>query len=124
MSVDTIARTAAPVVSYPASLAPVPTPYCPGCTHGIAHRLAADVIDALAAAGDQVTDVPVGLLEAQQGLLQVDDVDAVALGGVDDQLALGGLDGPAVDGDADRRRRGGLGRVGHYSAPTVGGVER
>jgi len=47
MSVDTIARTAAPVVSYPASLAPVPTHYCPGCTHGIAHRLVAEVIDEL-----------------------------------------------------------------------------
>ena len=51
------------------------------------------------------------------------DVDAAALGGVDDQLALGGLDGLAVDGDADRGRRGG---VGHEGSPTetVGGVDR
>lgn len=33
------------VYSYPDSLTHVPTHYCPGCTHGIAHRLIAEVID-------------------------------------------------------------------------------
>jgi 2-oxoglutarate ferredoxin oxidoreductase subunit beta len=31
----------------PASLTPVASHYCPGCTHGIAHRLIAEVIDEL-----------------------------------------------------------------------------
>jgi 2-oxoglutarate/2-oxoacid ferredoxin oxidoreductase subunit beta len=36
-----------PVYTYPESLTDVPTHYCPGCTHGIAHRLVAEVIDEL-----------------------------------------------------------------------------
>lgn len=36
-----------PVYERPDSLTPVPTHYCPGCTHGIAHRLVAEVIDEL-----------------------------------------------------------------------------
>ena len=38
-----------PVYSYPDALTHVPTHYCPGCTHGIAHRLIAEVIDEMAA---------------------------------------------------------------------------
>jgi 2-oxoglutarate/2-oxoacid ferredoxin oxidoreductase subunit beta len=38
-----------PVYEYPDSLTRVPTHYCPGCTHGIAHRLIAEVIDELGA---------------------------------------------------------------------------
>jgi 2-oxoglutarate/2-oxoacid ferredoxin oxidoreductase subunit beta len=34
-----------PVYTYPESLTHVPTHYCPGCTHGIAHRLIAEVLD-------------------------------------------------------------------------------
>ncbi len=33
------------VYSRPESLANTPTHYCPGCTHGVAHRLVAEVID-------------------------------------------------------------------------------
>jgi 2-oxoglutarate/2-oxoacid ferredoxin oxidoreductase subunit beta len=33
------------VYSRPASLTESPTHYCPGCTHGVAHRLIAEVID-------------------------------------------------------------------------------
>ena len=36
-----------PVTRYPDALAATPTHYCPGCTHGIAHRLVAEVIDEL-----------------------------------------------------------------------------
>jgi 2-oxoglutarate ferredoxin oxidoreductase subunit beta len=32
---------------YPASLTPEPFPYCPGCGHGIVHRLLAEVVDDL-----------------------------------------------------------------------------
>ena len=35
----------------PNALAPVFTHYCPGCTHGVAHRLVAEVIDELGVAG-------------------------------------------------------------------------
>jgi 2-oxoglutarate/2-oxoacid ferredoxin oxidoreductase subunit beta len=33
------------VYKHPESLLEVPTGYCPGCTHGVAHRLVAEVID-------------------------------------------------------------------------------
>jgi 2-oxoglutarate/2-oxoacid ferredoxin oxidoreductase subunit beta len=40
-------RVMTPVYEYPEALTHVPTHYCPGCTHGIAHRLVAEVIDEL-----------------------------------------------------------------------------
>ncbi|MEO0078258.1 MAG: thiamine pyrophosphate-dependent enzyme [candidate division WOR-3 bacterium] len=44
----------------PESLAPVPTHYCPGCTHGVAHRLIAEVIDELGLRERTVGIAPVG----------------------------------------------------------------
>jgi pyruvate/2-oxoacid:ferredoxin oxidoreductase beta subunit len=35
------------VYQKPLALADVPTHYCPGCTHGIIHKLVAEVIDEL-----------------------------------------------------------------------------
>ncbi len=44
----------------PQALAETPTHYCPGCTHGIAHRLVAEVIDELGIRGRTVGIAPVG----------------------------------------------------------------
>lgn len=44
----------------PRALAEVATHYCPGCTHGVAHRLVAEVIDELGIAGRTVGIAPVG----------------------------------------------------------------
>ena len=44
----------------PHALAPVQTHYCPGCTHGIIHRLVAEAIDALDAEGRAIGVAPVG----------------------------------------------------------------
>lgn len=44
----------------PKSLLDVPTHYCPGCHHGIIHRLVAEVIDELAIQDKTVAVVPVG----------------------------------------------------------------
>ena len=44
----------------PHALNPVPTHYCPGCTHGIIHRLVAEAIDALGIEGNTVGVAPVG----------------------------------------------------------------
>jgi 2-oxoglutarate/2-oxoacid ferredoxin oxidoreductase subunit beta len=49
-----------PVYSYPASLTHVPTHYCPGCTHGIAHRLIAEVIDEMGVREDTIGIASVG----------------------------------------------------------------
>ncbi len=42
------------------SLTDVPSHYCPGCTHGIAHRLVAEVLDELDVADQTIGVAPVG----------------------------------------------------------------
>ena len=46
--------------SRPEALSDAHTHYCPGCTHGIAHRLVAEVIDELGIRGRTVGIAPVG----------------------------------------------------------------
>ncbi len=48
------------VFEKPKALADVPLHYCPGCTHGIIHRLVAEVIDELGIEGKTVGVAPVG----------------------------------------------------------------
>ena len=46
--------------SRPKSMTTTPTHYCPGCTHGIIHRLVAEAIDALGLEGRTIGVAPVG----------------------------------------------------------------
>ncbi len=48
------------VFDRPHTLSDVPLHYCPGCTHGIIHRLVAEVIDELGMEGKAVGVAPVG----------------------------------------------------------------
>ena len=48
------------VFSRPHSLLPVVTNYCPGCTHGIVHRLVCETMDELDIEGQTVGVAPVG----------------------------------------------------------------
>ncbi|NLG56659.1 MAG: 2-oxoglutarate oxidoreductase [Rhodococcus sp.] len=48
------------VYKRPEALCDVPTHYCPGCTHGIAHRLVAEVLDELGVRGRTIGISPVG----------------------------------------------------------------
>ncbi len=48
------------VSTRPHALLPVPTHYCPGCTHGIIHRLVAEAIDRLGVEGRTIGVAPVG----------------------------------------------------------------
>lgn len=48
------------VFEKPKSLTDVPLHYCPGCTHGIIHRLVAEAIDSLGIEGRTVGVAPVG----------------------------------------------------------------
>ena len=48
------------VFEKPKALADVSMHYCPGCTHGIVHRLVAEVIDELGIEGITVGVAPVG----------------------------------------------------------------
>ena len=53
----------------PHALLDVPTHYCPGCTHGIIHRLVAECLDELGVEGKTVGVAPVGcdVIEAPHG---------------------------------------------------------
>ena len=48
------------VFEKPKALTDFPTHYCPGCTHGIIHRLVAQAIDALGVEGRTIGVAPVG----------------------------------------------------------------
>ncbi len=48
------------VYQHPESLASVHTHYCPGCTHGVAHRLLAEAIDELGLREKTILVAPVG----------------------------------------------------------------
>ncbi len=48
------------VFKRPHALCDVPLHYCPGCTHGIVHRLVAEVIDELGIEGKTIGVAPVG----------------------------------------------------------------
>lgn len=48
------------VFEKPHALTDVPTHYCPGCTHGIIHRLVAEVMDELDIEGKAIGVAPVG----------------------------------------------------------------
>ena len=48
------------VYQRPRSLASTPTSYCPGCTHGVAHRLVAEVLDEMELRERTIGVAPVG----------------------------------------------------------------
>jgi 2-oxoglutarate ferredoxin oxidoreductase subunit beta len=48
------------VYSRPDALTDIPTHYCPGCTHGVAHRLIAEVIDEMGIREKTIGVAPVG----------------------------------------------------------------
>ena len=48
------------VFDHPKSLLDVSTHFCPGCGHGIVHRLVCEVIDEMGIEGDTIGVVPVG----------------------------------------------------------------
>ena len=52
-----------------------PTHYCPGCGHGIAHRLVAEVIDELGVQGRTIGIAPVGCAVLAYNYLDVDMVE-------------------------------------------------
>ena len=49
-----------PVFELTKGMLPVPNSYCPGCTHGIAHRLVMEVIEEMGLLGETIGVSPVG----------------------------------------------------------------
>ncbi|MGN0784960.1 MAG: thiamine pyrophosphate-dependent enzyme [Candidatus Aphodomorpha sp.] len=64
------------VASRPHALLDVPTHYCPGCTHGIIHRLVAEAIDKLGIEGSTIGVAPVGCAVLAYDYFACDMVEA------------------------------------------------
>ena len=64
------------VFKKPKSLTDVPLHYCPGCTHGIIHRLVAEAIDELGIEGRTIGIAPVGCSVMAYDYFTVDMVEA------------------------------------------------
>jgi 2-oxoglutarate ferredoxin oxidoreductase subunit beta len=64
------------VYSYPASLTKAGTHYCPGCVHGIVHRLVGEVIDELDIRETTIGVAPVGCSVLAYNYIDTDFVEA------------------------------------------------
>jgi 2-oxoglutarate/2-oxoacid ferredoxin oxidoreductase subunit beta len=64
------------VYSRPESLSDVSTHYCPGCTHGIAHRLIAEVLDEMGLRENTIGVAPVGCSVFAYNYFDCDFVEA------------------------------------------------
>ncbi len=70
------AASAQLVYQRPGSLTQVPTHYCPGCTHGIAHRLIAEVMDEMGIREKTIGVAPVGCSVFAYNYFDCDFVEA------------------------------------------------
>ncbi len=73
MTTETETKT---VYIRPSALSDVVTHYCPGCTHGIAHRLIAEVIDEMEIQGKTIGVAPVGCSVFAYNYFELDFVEA------------------------------------------------
>ena len=64
------------VFEKPKALTDAPLHYCPGCTHGIIHRLVAEAIDELGIEGDTIGVAPVGCSVMAYNYFSCDMVEA------------------------------------------------
>jgi 2-oxoglutarate ferredoxin oxidoreductase subunit beta len=64
------------VATRPESLSDVFTHYCPGCTHGVAHRLIAEVIDEMGLADQTIGVAPVGCAVFAYNYYELDFAEA------------------------------------------------
>ena len=64
------------VFDKPRALTDVPLHYCPGCTHGIVHRLVAEAIDELEIEGRTVGVAPVGCAVMAYDYFSCDMIEA------------------------------------------------
>ena len=64
------------VYQRPESLSDTPTHYCPGCTHGVAHRLVAEVLDEMNLREKSIGVAPVGCSVFAYNYFNLDFVEA------------------------------------------------
>src|SRR5512143_3924662 len=72
----TIAKPENLVYARPASFTEAPTHYCPGCTHGVAHRLVAEVLDEMGLRERTIGVAPVGCAVFAYNYFNTDFVEA------------------------------------------------
>ncbi|RME86913.1 MAG: 2-oxoglutarate oxidoreductase [Anaerolineae bacterium] len=72
----TIAKPENLVYQRPESLTEFPTHYCPGCTHGVAHRLIAEVLDEMGIREKTIGVAPVGCSVFAYNYFNCDFVEA------------------------------------------------
>ena len=61
-----------PVFTYTKGMVRVDTSYCPGCTHGISHRLIMEVLDEMGKLGDTIGVAPIGCSVQAHKFMNVD----------------------------------------------------
>ncbi|MBN2148072.1 MAG: 2-oxoglutarate oxidoreductase, partial [Anaerolineales bacterium] len=77
MVTDSISQTEVQTVYLrPSALKDVPTHYCPGCTHGVAHRLIAEVLEEMEIVDQAIGVAPVGCSVFAYNYFNVDFVEA------------------------------------------------
>jgi len=64
------------VYERPDALSNIVTHYCPGCTHGVAHRLVAEVLDEMGETGNTIGVAPVGCSVFCYNYFEMDFVEA------------------------------------------------
>lgn len=64
------------VFEYTKGMLPVTTTYCPGCTHGIAHRLVMEVLDEKNLLGDTIGVAPIGCSILSHNYMNIDMCEA------------------------------------------------
>src|SRR5512141_302748 len=74
--ITSIPASAQLVYQRPEALADVPSHYCPGCTHGVAHRLIAEVIDEMGIRERTIGVAPVGCSVFAYNYFDCDFVEA------------------------------------------------
>jgi len=72
----TLAKPENLVYQRPHSFTDVSTHYCPGCTHGVAHRLIAEVLDEMGVAEKTIGVAPVGCSVFAYNYFDIDFVEA------------------------------------------------
>ena len=65
-----------PIFEYTKGMTEMPTHYCPGCTHGIAHRLIMEVLDEMGVLGNTIGVAPIGCSVMAHQYMNVDMCEA------------------------------------------------
>lgn len=65
-----------PIFTYTKGMTPVSTSYCPGCTHGVAHRLIMEVLEETGRLGQAIGVAPIGCSVLAHQFMNVDMCEA------------------------------------------------